>query len=33
MAEGMRVTLKMARRMEKGPFTGRVDRPILEVGD
>jgi len=33
MAEGMKVTLKTAKKMEKGPFTGQVVKPTLEVGD
>ena len=30
--EGMKVTLKTVKKMEKAPFTGQVDKPISEVG-
>jgi hypothetical protein len=33
MAEGMKATLKTAKKMEKGPSTGLVVKCILEVGD
>ena len=30
--EGMKVTLKTVKKMEKEPFTGQVDKRISEVG-